>query len=161
MFALLEESPKNWTWRSHDNFWASICWPSSHTRVTSVNSLSSRSSPNAELILSLKSVHCRQSFSDISTREELFFKYLVLSIPMTLGFQFEKIKSNTNKGRQWSDQGRKKNWKLPPPPIRQSKQAGKQWSACAMREREGGQRESCLERFREICFETMVAGLYW
>ena len=54
----------------------------------------------------------------------------------------------------------KKNWKLPPPPIRQSKQAGKQCSACAMREREGGQRESRLERFREICFETMVAVLH-
>ena len=65
MCAILEESPKNWTWRSHDNFWASICWPSSHTRVTSVNSLSSRSFPKAELTFSLKLFHCRHSFSDI------------------------------------------------------------------------------------------------
>ena len=44
---------------------ASKCSPSSHARVTSVNSLSSRNLPKAELIFSLKSFHLRQSFSDI------------------------------------------------------------------------------------------------
>ena len=51
--------------------WASICWPSSHTRVTSVNPLSPRSFPKAELTFSLK-FHCKQSFSDILAGE-LFF----------------------------------------------------------------------------------------
>ena len=38
--------------------WASTCWSSSHTRVTSVKSLSSLKFPNAVLILSWKSFHC-------------------------------------------------------------------------------------------------------
>ena len=47
---------------------ASICWPSSQDRVTSVNSLSFLNFPKAELTFFLKSFHCRQSFSDIMTR---------------------------------------------------------------------------------------------
>ena len=43
----------------------STCLPSSLTRVTSVKSLSSRRLPNVFTAFSLKSFHCRQSFSDI------------------------------------------------------------------------------------------------
>ena len=47
---------------------ASIVWPSSHAKVTSVKSLSFRNLPKAELTFSLKSFYCRQSFSDIIMR---------------------------------------------------------------------------------------------
>ena len=45
--------------------WASNCLPSSQARVTSAKSLSSLRIPNALVAFSLKSFHCKQSFSDI------------------------------------------------------------------------------------------------
>ena len=51
---------------------ASICWPSSHAKVTSVNSLSFRKLSKAELMLSLKLFHCTQSFSDIMIKWKTF-----------------------------------------------------------------------------------------
>ena len=45
--------------------WASTCLPSSQTRVTSAKSFSSLRFPNEPMTLSLKSFHCKQSFSDI------------------------------------------------------------------------------------------------
>ena len=46
-------------------FCASTSWPSSQARVTSAKSLSSLKFPKAILMLSWKSFHWRQSFSDI------------------------------------------------------------------------------------------------
>ena len=50
--------------------WASSCWPSSKARVTSVNSLSSLSSLNEEVVFSLKSLHSRQTFSEVAIISE-------------------------------------------------------------------------------------------
>ena len=50
---------------ANTTLWASTCWPSSQTRVTSLKSRSSLSFPNAPLIFSWNSFHWRQSFSDI------------------------------------------------------------------------------------------------
>ena len=48
------------------NLCASNCWPSSNARVTSANSLSFRKLSKAELMFSLKSFHCKRSFTDIT-----------------------------------------------------------------------------------------------
>ena len=50
----------------------SICLPSSQTKVTSVKSLSSFRLPNAFMAFSLKSFHCKHSFSDIFLWSNLF-----------------------------------------------------------------------------------------
>ena len=56
-------SMKNGLAEANTTLCASICCPSSQARVTSVNSLSSLSSLNEEVIFSLKSFHWRHSFS--------------------------------------------------------------------------------------------------
>ena len=66
--------------------WASTCWPSSQARVTSVNSLSSLSSPKAELIFRRKSFHCKQSFSSDRC---IFKKSAFLSNHFSTSYQIE------------------------------------------------------------------------
>ena len=50
--------------------WASTCFPSSQARVTSVKSSSSLRLPNVFTTFSLKSFHCRHSFSDIVCQQK-------------------------------------------------------------------------------------------
>ena len=62
---LLRRFWKNGLEAAKITLWASTCFPSSQARVTSAKSASSLRFPNAPMTFSLKSFHCRQSFSDI------------------------------------------------------------------------------------------------
>ena len=94
----LKSSLKNGLEEAKITLCASICWPSSHARVTSVNSLSPLRSAKEALMFSLKLFHWRQSFSELNmTESELWFDFVIYHALFILNCYILDIISST----QW------------------------------------------------------------
>jgi len=92
---------KNGLEATRTTLWASTCWPSSQAKVTSVNSLSCLNSPKAELTFSLKSFHCKHSFSSVF----IIFRCASMKSWKYIGAFFSKfvrfLGNKTKKTMQW------------------------------------------------------------